>query len=218
MLRQLLANLAIALATASVASAEAPVVKAMTDPQMGDHWTYAVRDEITGQTRYTSTQTVTEVRGEEISLRVTAGGRQTGFVTYDRQWNAKEANLLLRYIPHDGLGIKTPLAIGQTWAVDVKFETMKGNLPSWSVSRTAKVVGQGSVTTKAGRFDAFEIETRNGGVNGTNSGAAEENVVRTWYVPEINHWVKREREARVNGRLKSKETEELTEYGRREPD
>ena len=39
---------------------------AMEEPQVGDHWTYEIRDEITGDLKSTSTQTITDVSATEI--------------------------------------------------------------------------------------------------------------------------------------------------------
>jgi len=217
MLKQFLAAFVIASTTATAAFAEPPAVKAMPEPQMGDHWTYAVRDEITGQAKPAFTQTVTEARDGDVSVRVTVGGRETGFWTFDRQWNLTD-NLAVRFSPNDGLGIRTPLAVGQTWTADVKQTNMKGEQgqASLSFSRTVRVVGRGAVTSKAGRFDAFEIENSFRIENGNLPGAVSEAVVRTWYAPDINHWVKRTRETRINGRLARKDAEELEAHGRRE--
>lgn len=216
MLKAFLTAIVIASTTATVAFAEPAEVKPMADPQMGDHWTYAQRDEITGDAKPTFTQTLTEVRGDELSVRVMVAGRQNAFVVYDREWNAKE-NLVSQFSPHDGAGVKMPLAVGQTWTVDVKRTTMKG-APVWSGSRTARVVGQSTLTTKAGRFDTFEIESTTRTENSNSSESLTENALRTWYAPAINHWVKRIRETRINGRLMTKDAEELVEYGRREGD
>jgi len=216
MLRELFSTLVIASTMTTAATAEPPAVKAMADPQMGDHWTYAKRDEITGKTQGTLTQAVTEVQGDDVSVRGSwQGTTSTWLVTFDRQWNVKE-NLPFHFLPNDGMGIRTPLAVGQTWTADAKKMNMKGEQPVWSLSRTVTVVGRSTVTTKAGQFDAFEIVHSNRGENVPNSGVVQEDVTRTWYVPEINHWVKRVRETRMNGYLTSKTSDELVEYGRRE--
>jgi len=239
MLKELLAAFVIVSAMATVAFADPPEVRSMTDPQMGDHWTYTQRDEATGEEKGTYTQTVTEVQGEDVSVRITMAGKSKGLVTYDRQWNMKD-NLTWRFSPHDGFGIKTPLAVGATWTVEVGQTTIiDGKGGAWKGSRTVRVVGQGPVTTRAGQFDAFEIENsfRNeGGMSPKKeqdssakteqdssekkdlavSGKLEqEGVLRMWYAPAINHWVKRVTEIRLDGGPTAKSTEELVEYGRR---
>ena len=57
----------------------------MEDVQLGDHWTYELRDEISGDVKSTFTQTVTDVSSSEIGIRVTnLGNNNTGYLTYDR--------------------------------------------------------------------------------------------------------------------------------------
>jgi len=215
MLKELLSALVIASTMATVAVAEPQEVKSMKDPQTGDHWTYAQRDEITGQASGTFTQTVTEARDDEVSVRLTVQGKPPGLMIFDRQWNLKDT-ITSRFLPNEGFGIKTPLAVGQTWTAEAQMTSMKGEPTGVSFSRTVRVVGQGMVTTRAGRFDAFEIEYNTRNANSDTSAVQVEGAVRMWYAPEINHWVKRAKERRMNGRLMAKETEELTEYGRRE--
>jgi len=214
MLRKLFCAVVTASVLATAAYAEPPVVKPMPDPEMGDHWTYTWRDEITGQDKGTFTRTVTEVRGEEIGLRITAPGASTLVLICDRQWNVK-SNPGWRYAPSDGFGVKSPLAVGQTWKVDSRLTNRKGDT-TWNNSITARVVGQSSLTTKAGQFDAFEIEFRYQKKSDNSPGIVQEGVLRIWYAPAIDHWVKRYFEERSNGYLVTKSATELVEYGRRE--
>jgi len=211
MVKEFLAALVIVSTTATVAFADPPAVKVMAEPQVGDHWTYTQRDEITGQVKGTFTQTVTEVRDEDVGLRVSWPGKSTWLLIYDRNWNIKDS-LSWRFLPSDGWGFQPPLALGATWNFDVEQKSRRGI--TLKGSRKGRVVGQSQLTTRIGRFDAFEVE-----VNFTNErgdSSEEEGAVRSWYAPAINHWVKRVIEKRRNGRLMSKETEELTDYGRRE--
>ena len=46
----------------------------MEDPQVGDHWTYQSRDDITGDVKSTFTATVTDITESEISLRTNVIG------------------------------------------------------------------------------------------------------------------------------------------------
>jgi hypothetical protein len=43
-----------------------------------------------------------------------------------------------------------------------------------------------------------------------------ESIRQTWYAPAIDHWVKRTFVARTNGHLRTSETYELVEYGRKQ--
>src|SRR6185437_10597387 len=63
-------------------------VVSMEEPQPGDHWTYQIRDEITGKISGTRENVVTEVSPKNISLRYKmAGTSNEGFNVYDRSWN-----------------------------------------------------------------------------------------------------------------------------------
>jgi hypothetical protein len=79
-------------ASAPAPAAEAPTgPEPMEEPQTGDHWTYELRDDITGDVKSTITTTVTDVSGTDISIRV--GARQCqlrlsdvrSFLEYDEQ-------------------------------------------------------------------------------------------------------------------------------------
>jgi hypothetical protein len=60
-------------------------VEPMEDPQTGDHWTYELRDDVTGDIKSTITNTVTDVSASEISIRVgQLGNSTTGYQTFDR--------------------------------------------------------------------------------------------------------------------------------------
>src|SRR5690349_1391961 len=90
-----------------------PVVS-MEEPLQGDFWTYEVRDQISGTVSAVRTHLVTEATPTEISVRVTAQGKQDeggGLNVYDRSWNLKGA-APWKYRPHDGAGIQSPLKVG----------------------------------------------------------------------------------------------------------
>jgi hypothetical protein len=195
-------------------AAESPAPEAMEEAQTGDHWTYELRDDVTGDVKSTITNTVTEVTASEISTRSgQLGTSNTGFQVYDRSWNLIN-NGIWRYTPNDGTGIRTPLAAGKSWPVkSTDFNSTAG--VSWKRSGTAKVVGQESVTTQAGTFDTFKIETTFQIQNANDPTKKLQAVQQVWYAPVINHWVKRTWTSRQEGRVRDKSTIELVEYGRR---
>jgi hypothetical protein len=56
----------------------------MEEPEMGDRWTYEIRDQIAGELRSTVTSIVTDVSAKEIGMRLTFLGnteRRDGSVT-----------------------------------------------------------------------------------------------------------------------------------------
>jgi hypothetical protein len=189
-------------------------VEPMEDPQTGDHWTYELRDDITGDIKSTITNTVTDVSGSEVSIRIgQLGNSNTSYQTFDRSWNLI-SNGIWRYSPNDGTGIRAPLAVGKTWSFKSTDLYSTAGI-SWKRSGTAKVVAQESVTTRAGTFDTFKIETSFQVQNANDPTKKSQAVLQIWYAPAIDHWVKRSFTSRSDGRVREKSTIELVEYGRR---
>jgi hypothetical protein len=190
-------------------------VAAMEEPLPGDYWTYEIRDEITGTISAVRTNVVTEVTPSEISVRFTIRGTSNGgFNVYDRSWNLI-SNSPWKYSPNDGSGIRTPLAVGKTWTFQ-SSDVNAGNGNIGKRSGTSKVVGEESLTTKAGTFETFKIETSYS-VRGVNDPTRKAEVTaQTWYAPAIDHWVKRTFISRADKHLRVNNTIELVEYGRKQ--
>jgi len=185
----------------------------------GDHWTVEIRDEITG-TVSTGTNVVTEVTPTNISVRYTVTRSNKtrdegykGFITFDRSWNAIRSSAW-QYFPYDGnTGIETPLAVGKTWAFQFNAVNNQSGVV-WKWSGRSKVVDQETVTTKAGTFETFRIETTSS--SSSLPAQTEEFVAVTWYAPALAHWVKRSGILRNDSRLRSNSTSELVEFGRKQ--
>jgi hypothetical protein len=185
----------------------------MEDAQTGDHWTYELRDDITGDIKSTITNTVTDVSNSEIGTRITQlGNSNSGYQTFDRSWNLTN-NGIWRYSPNDGTGIRPPLAVGKSWSFKSTDLNSTAGI-SWKRSGTTKVVAQESVTTRAGTFDTFKIETSFQIQNSNDPTKKAQAMQQVWYAPTINHWVKRSFVLRSDGRVRDKSTIELVEYGR----
>jgi hypothetical protein len=201
-------------AASSPAAEAAASPEPMEDLQLGDHWTYEFRDDITGEIKSTITNTVTDISGSEVSTRIAQlGTPNSGHQTFDRFWNMTNSGIW-RYTPNDGTGIRPPLAVAKTWSFKSSdFNSTAG--VGWKRSGTAKVVAQESVTTRAGTFDTFKIETSFQIQNVNDPTKKMQVVQQTWYAPAINHWVKRSLTSRAEGRVREKNTVELVEYGRR---
>lgn len=190
-------------------------VTAMEEPLQGDFWTYEVRDEISGKISAVRKNVVTEVTPKDISVLHTAEGKDTqGLSVYDHSWNLKE-NAPWKYQPHDGLGIRAPLKIGATWNFSGDdVNASKGAI--WKRTGTTKVVGQETVTTKAGTFETYKIETTMSRRPTNDPTRKMEATGVTWYAPAIDHWVKRTFVSRGNGHLLTNTVIELVEYGRKQ--
>jgi hypothetical protein len=188
----------------------------MEQPLAGDHWTYEIRDEITGKIAATRTHLVTEVTPRQISIRVDTLGKSDpgGQIVYDRSWNVTVSGLW-KYSPHDGAGIQPPLEVGKSWNFRGSENNASGGF-IWNRSGKSKVIAQEMVTTKAGTFETFKIETsmsRKSVKDPTRKGEA---TAVTWYAPAVDHWVKRTFVVRVDNHLLTNNTIELTEYGRKQ--
>ena len=198
---------------ASAPAAAKPVVS-MEEPLPGDFWTYELRDEISGTVKAVRNDMVTEVTATEISVRFNIQGTPAeGLNVYDRSWNLKSA-ALWKYQPHDCSGIQVPLKAGANWKSEGDdVNASNGNI--WKRTGRTKVVGQETVTTKAGTFETFKIETAFLRRPTNDPTRKMEITQQTWYAPSIDHWVKRTFVSRGNGNLLANNTVELIEYGRK---
>ncbi|WP_315702112.1 MULTISPECIES: hypothetical protein [unclassified Bradyrhizobium] len=195
-------------------AAEAPVPVAMEEPRQGDHWTYEIRDEISGKVTSKRTDTVTEVTPTAIAIRYTNDRDKAGFQVYDRNWNAKTADAM-KYTPNSGLGVVQPLKVGSTWPIKVEqTNTEKGF--TWRWAGQSKVSGEEKITTKAGTFETFKIETTYTFYPINNPGRKSEAVMQTWYAPAVDHWVLRTNTVRTDNMLRVNSKIELVAYGRKE--
>ena len=188
--------------------------EAMEDPQVGDHWTYEVRDDISGDLKFTMVQTVTDISATDINIRQTElNNPGVGFLTFDRSWNVKN-NGTWRYSPGDGTGIGSPFEVGKSWPVKSNDVNIAANV-TFRRTGTSKVTARENVTTSAGTFNAYKIETSIQAINTKDPSRKYQVVQISWYAPEVDHWVKRSTETRIDGRLRDKSAVELVEYGRR---
>jgi hypothetical protein len=197
----------------SAASPKAAVT--MEEPLPGDHWTYEMRDEIEGTVTGTRTITVMEVTPTEISTRFkTAGNAAQGQIIFDRSWNMVGSGPW-RYSPNDGSGVRSPLEVGKTWTFQGNDINSANASNTWKRTGTAKVVAQEALTTKAGTFDTFKIETSYSTRNVNNPTKTTQVTTLTWYAPAIDHWVKRTFTSHVDKHLMANNSIELVEYGRK---
>lgn len=202
-------------APVSSSTESSKAVVAMEEPLAGDYWTYEVRDEITGTISATRTNVVTEVTPTEISMRFKILGTSSeGVNVYDRSWNLISSGFW-KYSPNDGSGIRTPLTTGKTWTFQ-SSEVNAGNGNIWKRSGNVKVVSQESLTTRAGTFETFKIETTYSSRSVKDPTRKVEVTSQTWYAPAIDHWVKRVFVSRTDQHLRINNTLELIEYGRKQ--
>jgi hypothetical protein len=180
----------------------------------GDRWVYEVTDEITGDLKLTTTVVVLDVSEKEINTRVsTRGAASPRQIVFDRSWNRIDDDIW-KYTPSDGMGIKEPLQVGQDWRFDSKATNFR-NGTAVSSNGLSKVIGTEKLTTSAGTFDTFKVETTLRQLNANDQTKAATMTATLWYAPSINRWVRRTYTLQVEGRPRDSQTEELTDYSRK---
>jgi hypothetical protein len=190
-----------------------PADQASDAVRVGDRWVYDTKDEITGFPKATYSHVVTEVSPKEIVVSLTFRGQNnSSLMVYDHNWNRVEQPNF-KFKPNDGQGIRLPLAVGKEWRAEYEARpTQTGVVSKGSVVN--KVVGQETVTTPAGTFDTFKIETRVQNINTADPSqlAHYENVM--WFAPQVNHWVRRKLVTKIRNRMSQSVSEELTDFSR----
>jgi hypothetical protein len=180
----------------------------------GDRWTYEITDEISGDLKHTMTVFVLDVSESEINTRVsTRGAASPRQIVFDRTWNRIDDSIW-KYRPSDGAGIQTPLQVGKDWRFENKATHFQ-NGTALSTTGQSKVVGKESITTSAGTFDTFKIETTMRQVNSNDQTKAATVTAVLWYAPSVNRWVRRTYKLQIEGRLRDSQTEELADYSRK---
>ena len=177
----------------------------------GDHWAYEVRDEITGAVKFTRTDVVTDVSNNQVAVRFETSAGGSSVIFYDRSWNVLHDEPF-RYSPNDGTGVQFPLALGAQWKFAIDAINSRNGL-TFRRTGVSRVTGQESITTKAGTFETFVIETNFTGKNVQDPTLINQTSTRTWFSPDVNHWVKRTLLLRRRGQVVQNDTVELTDYG-----
>jgi hypothetical protein len=180
----------------------------------GDRWAYEVTDEVSGDLKQTTSVVVLTVSDKEINARVMNRGEQRPIqIAYDRNWNRLDDEAW-KYLPSDGTGIQIPLQVGKEWRYNNKASNF-GSGTTVSRAGQSKVVAQESVTTPAGSFDTFKIESTIRQINSTDYTKAATVTSTMWYAPTVNRWVRKVSKLEIEGRLREALTEELTDYSRK---
>jgi hypothetical protein len=180
----------------------------------GDRWVYELTDEITGDLKLTSTVVVLDVSEAEINTRVsTRGVERPRQVVFDRSWSRLDDSVW-KYRPSDGTGIQAPLHIGKEWRFENKATHFQ-NGTALATTGQSKVVGEEKITTSAGTFDTFKIETTMRQVNSNDQTKAATVNATLWYAPAVNRWARRSYKVQIEGRLRDSHTEELTDFSRK---
>ncbi len=189
--------------------------KAENPIRVGDRWTYATKDEITGLPTETFTHVVTEISANQIVVAAsTQGSSGSRLVIFDRDWNRID-DRNLKFKPNNGLGIRPTLAVGAEWHSENEARNTETG-SAWKNKVSSKVVAQETITTPAGTFETFKIETRRHEISAKDPAKFWDYEYLKWYSPQINHWVRWSSIGKVQNRLQTSRSEELIEFGRKE--
>jgi uncharacterized protein DUF3108 len=181
--------------------------------RVGDRWVYDTKDELTGYPKDTYTEIVTEVSPNEIVTNWSFSGKPGSImVVYDRDWERKD-NIVWKFKPNDGQGVRLPLAVGKTWRAQFDARNTQTGVNVRS-SISSKVVGKETITTSAGTFDTFKIERTGREFKTSDPSRIFESQIVVWYAPEINHWVRRTVTMKHQKHITSSTSEELSDFSR----
>jgi hypothetical protein len=180
----------------------------------GDRWVYEISDEITGDLKQTTTVVVIAVSDTEINTRIsTRGAARPRQIVFDPGWSRIDDDVW-KFRPSDGAGVQLPLQVGKEWRFENKA-TQFQNGTALSTTGQSKIVAQEKITTPAGTFDTFKMETTMRQVNSNDQTKAATVNIALWYAPAVNRWVRRTYKVQIEGRLRDSHTEELTDYSRK---
>ena len=160
------------------------------------------------------TLVVVDINDKEITTRVSYRGKdRPRTIIFDSQWAVLDDSVW-KNGPEGLTGIRTPLQVGKTW----RSETNSTNMQTGTALRSssvAKVVAQEKITTRAGTFDTFRVETSLTQINSKDATKSARLAYVHWYAPAINQWVKKTFELRVEGRVRDSTVDELIDYLRK---
>jgi hypothetical protein len=87
--------------------------------------------------------------------------------------------------------------------------------PPFAQAANPKKTAQEKVSTSAGTFDAFKLETVMRHVNSNDQTKVATVTSTLWYAPTINRWARKTYKIEQEGRLRESQTEELTDFSRK---
>ena len=125
--------------------------------RVGDRWSYDVKDDLTGDLRHAVTVVVVDVNDKEITTRATIRGKdRPQTMVFDLDWGRIDDGAWK--VQPSGIGIRKPLQVGKEWRSDANAMHRQSGV-AFRASGVAKVVGREQVTTPAGTFDTYRIDT-----------------------------------------------------------
>jgi hypothetical protein len=182
--------------------------------QVGDRWVFDRTDEMTGFPKDTITRIVSEVSDKEIVTNVFFRGNPTKtLMIFDRDWELID-NSSAKWKPNDGEGVRLPLAIGKSWRSEYDQKITKTGA-NFRGSVVNKVTAQETLTTPAGTFETFKIETTIKIFSPADPSKIWEIQKVKWYAPQINFWVRDTLLSKFDKRVRESTSTELVDFSRK---
>ncbi len=200
-------GLIFAAAGAGAQSVDAP------DVHVGDRWSWQHTNGLANERDFTAIEDVIDVSDAEIKSRERIKGKQNGAIAvFTREWNPVDV-ASARYDPFLR-ELSFPLQVGKKW--DASADKMLfSNAKHGKFSLKGEVAALEKVTVPAGTFDAYKIVLHIDAI-ATDEDANIGNTLETiWYAPSVRRYVKFENTFSRDGRVRSKDINELLEYSLR---
>jgi hypothetical protein len=201
---------ALGLVLAAAAHAE---IADKPDVHVGDRWSWQHTNGLANERDYTTIEDVLEVSDAEIKTRERVKGKPSSSVAaFTREWNPADV-VFARYDPFLR-ELSFPLQVGKKWdgsADKMLFSSGKHG----KFFLRGEVIAVEKVTVPAGTFDAYKIVLHIDAA-ATDEDANIGNTVETiWYAPTVKRYVKFENTFSRDGRVRTKDVNELLEYSLR---
>ncbi len=197
-------GLALLAGSACAAEAERP------DVHVGDRWNWQHTNVLAHEADFTLVEDVVEVGDREIRTRVrTKGKAGSSIATYTREWNPLDV-VVASYQP-DLRSYTFPLQVGAKWQESADKQLFSnGKHGKFNVAGEVQALEQ--VTVPAGTFEAYKVSL----VLEATSTDEDANIGHTselvWYAPAVRRYVKLENTFSRDGRVRSQDRFELTEF------
>lgn len=171
---------------------------------VGDSWTFAWHDELSGQEQQIAENVKTLNADGSIDVSL---NNQSAVLSADGNLVKSPAGV---YSPAE-VKLRFPLRTGDSYSA--KYEYFDSSGRHWTREMDAKVEGGEKVQTKAGEFDAVKVSITGGWMpdGGTNGGGSFSETM--WYAPAAKRFVKDEFQSRPRGKGAANTTQtELVSY------
>ncbi len=183
------------------------------DVHVGDLWSWQHTNGLAGEKDYTTIEDVLEVSDSEIKTRERVKGRPSSAVAaFTREWNPADV-VVACYDPFLR-ELSFPLQIGKKW--DASADKMLfSNGKHGNFLLKGEVVALEKVTVPAGTFDAYKITLHIDATVSDEDANIGHTVETIWYAPAVKRYVKYENTFSRDGRVRSKDVNELVQYSLR---